>query len=196
MAKTEAEPIRLGRNKELLIEVFNIGHGPRALFMAGLHGHESGIISPLRRVLNRAMVNPQIMVNPKIAGPELLGRSVRVFRAYPPAIIKRTKEADDGVNLNRQFPIGEEITHPWAKLLTEALTKCSDVEYIFSFHEDDVGLPGFPFYFYDYPWSEEDDHSLVERLRDNLKGELLRKENQDLSGVWELGRKRLLPATS
>lgn len=150
-----AEFTRYGRDgARLTVERF--GQEPTSLFIAGIHGDETDIIEPLRRILKEKTATD----------PRLLGAHLRVMEAHPKALQQHTRKAGD-IDLNRQFGVKHYPDYPQAKLLADCLLEHKSVDTIFSFHED---LEEDRFYFYYQPTREAEgtiDREL-DMLRENL----------------------------
>lgn len=154
----------------LAVEQF--GPFPTALFVAGLHGDEAGIIEPLYTMLDT------------FTGTGI-GDHIRVMQANPEAV-KRATRTVDGVDLNRQFIDAVSVDHPQAKLLADTIRTHQDVYTVFSFHED-RDQDGFYMYYHPFDADFGQNDQLILNLKDRLCGAIKDAGFGTFSGIDDPG---------
>ncbi len=158
--------------------------------------------------LQKMIYNIRDLANSGIASREQLAEDV--FEEIKPLLREINASSPDfriakKINLNRQFPIGENIqnleqatqvfTWPEAKLLAKATEDLPNARFIFSMHEDpeydkDLGEEkeldaDEGFYFYDVYYSDQEDvdQELVFQLKENLANRLKEAKFYIMSGI-------------
>lgn len=112
------------REKNIFFEV--IGSNPIGMFLAGIHGHEGGICTPLSNVLNNLSGDFLPRLELLLANPKALKMGVRGI---------------DKKDINRDF-IKNKRKKSWiSKEIMELVALNPTMDYLFTFHEetDDKG---------------------------------------------------------